>query len=136
MLKWLALLINSFNKTEAAVFSCRLGFLRAFPFISLILHRINQCAFLICMAHEQVDLYEILNPSLAFALYRCIQWMYCLHFVCAFNLIGNVLLKDTLCWLYISSKCMSTCILLIFVNLIVLQVYTCCIHLYYASVNM
>jgi len=27
---------NSFNKTEAAVFSCRLCFLRAFPFISLI----------------------------------------------------------------------------------------------------
>jgi len=31
------LLMNSFNKTEAAVFSCRLCFLRAFPFISLIL---------------------------------------------------------------------------------------------------
>ena len=28
-------LMNSFNKTEAAVFSCRLCFLRAFPFISL-----------------------------------------------------------------------------------------------------
>jgi len=28
------LLMNSFNKTEAAVFSCRLCFLRAFPFIS------------------------------------------------------------------------------------------------------
>jgi len=27
------LLMNSFNKTEAAVFSCRLCFLRAFPFI-------------------------------------------------------------------------------------------------------
>ena len=27
--------LNSFNKTEAAVFSCRLCFLRAFPFISL-----------------------------------------------------------------------------------------------------
>jgi len=26
--------MNSFNKTEAAVFSCRLCFLRAFPFIS------------------------------------------------------------------------------------------------------
>jgi len=25
--------MNSFNKTEAAVFSCRLCFLRAFPFI-------------------------------------------------------------------------------------------------------
>jgi len=30
------LLINSFNKTEAAVFSCRLCFLKYFPFISLI----------------------------------------------------------------------------------------------------
>ena len=30
------LLINSFNKTEAAVFSCRLCFLGAFPFISLV----------------------------------------------------------------------------------------------------
>jgi len=29
------LLMNSFNKTEAAIFSCRLCFLRAFPFISL-----------------------------------------------------------------------------------------------------
>ena len=28
---------DSFNKTEAAVFLCRLCFLRAFPFISLIL---------------------------------------------------------------------------------------------------
>ena len=34
------LLMNSFNKTEAAVFSCRLCFLRAFPFISLILNKI------------------------------------------------------------------------------------------------
>ena len=29
--------LNSFNKTEAAVFSCRQCFLRAFPFISLII---------------------------------------------------------------------------------------------------
>jgi len=33
------LLINGFNKTEAAVFLCRLCFLRAFPFISLISHQ-------------------------------------------------------------------------------------------------
>ena len=33
------LLMNSFNKTEAAVFSCRLCFLRAFPFISLMIPR-------------------------------------------------------------------------------------------------
>ena len=31
-----ASVMNSFNKTEAAVFSCRLCFLRAFPFISLM----------------------------------------------------------------------------------------------------
>jgi len=31
-------MMNSFNKTEAAVFSCRLCFLRAFPFISLNPH--------------------------------------------------------------------------------------------------
>ena len=30
------LLLNSFNKTKAAIFSCRLCFLRAFPFISLL----------------------------------------------------------------------------------------------------
>jgi len=30
------LLMYSFNKTEAAVFSCRLCFMRAFPFTSLI----------------------------------------------------------------------------------------------------
>jgi len=32
-------LMNSFNKTEAAVLSCRLCFLRAFPFISFIYKR-------------------------------------------------------------------------------------------------
>ena len=32
------LLMNSFNKTEAAVSSCRLCFLRADPFISLLYH--------------------------------------------------------------------------------------------------
>jgi len=36
-------LMNSFNKTEAAVFSCRLCFLRAFPSISLIKSRIKKC---------------------------------------------------------------------------------------------
>jgi len=33
---------NSFNKTEAAVFSCRLCFLRAFPFISLYIGCISK----------------------------------------------------------------------------------------------
>jgi len=33
---WIHVHWYSFNKTEAAVFSCRLCFLRAFPFISLI----------------------------------------------------------------------------------------------------
>jgi len=31
--------MKSFNKIEAAVFSCRLCFLRTFPFISLILEK-------------------------------------------------------------------------------------------------
>jgi len=35
------LLINGFDKTEAAVFSCRLCFLRAFHFISLLLSGIG-----------------------------------------------------------------------------------------------
>ena len=52
-------LTNSFNKTEAAVFSCRLCFLRAFPFISLnyvmitsrifILQSIWQNYYLLCL---------------------------------------------------------------------------------------
>jgi len=33
--------MNSFNKTEVAVFSCRLCFLMAFPFISLIIIKVN-----------------------------------------------------------------------------------------------
>jgi len=38
-------LMNGFNKTEPAVFSCRLCFLRAFPFISLLS---NSFFFLLC----------------------------------------------------------------------------------------
>ena len=34
-------LMNNFNKTEAAVFTCRLCFLRAFPFISLLSQPLN-----------------------------------------------------------------------------------------------
>jgi len=41
------LLMNSFNKTEAAVFSCRLCFLRAFPFISFINNAVYLCHFLL-----------------------------------------------------------------------------------------
>ena len=37
------LLMNGFNKTEAAVFSCRLCFLRAFLFISFISGRVDTC---------------------------------------------------------------------------------------------
>ena len=33
--------MNCFNKTEAAVFSCRLCFLRAFPVITLLLMKVN-----------------------------------------------------------------------------------------------
>jgi len=35
------LLMNSFNKTDVAVLSCRLCFLRAFPFIRLCTSRVN-----------------------------------------------------------------------------------------------
>jgi len=42
------LLMNSFNKTEAAVFSCRLCFRRAFSFISLIL--LTTAGFSDCVA--------------------------------------------------------------------------------------
>jgi len=42
------LLMNSFKKTDAAVFSCRLCFLRAFPLISLILLTI--AGFSACVA--------------------------------------------------------------------------------------
>ena len=36
-------LMNSFNKTEAAIFPCRLCFLRAFPFISLMVTHASKC---------------------------------------------------------------------------------------------
>ena len=41
--------MNSFNKTEAAVFSCRLCFLRAFPFISLLLYLLYVIRGLFCV---------------------------------------------------------------------------------------
>ena len=41
MSAYLACVMNSFNKTEAAVFLCRLCFLRAFPFISLICYNLT-----------------------------------------------------------------------------------------------
>ena len=48
--------MNSFNKTEAAVFSCRLCFPRAFPFISLIfIHPFNHISLW--------SLYYIIFPS-------------------------------------------------------------------------
>ena len=55
-------LMNSFNKTEAAVFSCKLCFLRAFPFISLI-----AIFFIIYMKFSvkqqiQLDLKQVLQP--------------------------------------------------------------------------
>ena len=47
------LLMNSFNKTEAAIFSCRLCFLRAFPFISFIFNKV--------MSLYQSDIKRILS---------------------------------------------------------------------------
>ena len=50
----LLLLMNSFNKTEAAVFSCRLCFLRAFPFISLIYILVNIHTYIIGIHADRV----------------------------------------------------------------------------------
>ena len=52
------LLMNGFNKTEAAVFSCRLCFLRAFPFISLLLE------FLFIGRRQYMSLFSYLNDTL------------------------------------------------------------------------
>jgi len=38
-------LMNSFNKTEAAIFPCRLCFLKAFPFISLLCRACRACYY-------------------------------------------------------------------------------------------
>jgi len=53
------LLMNGFNKTEAAVFSCRLCFLRAFPLISLFTSYIltNFRQYIVIMRVCQMKLY-------------------------------------------------------------------------------
>ena len=57
-------MMNSFNKNEAAVFSCRLCFLRAFPFISLL--------YIIYASHIKGSRIPLPNYSYTFvvALYR------------------------------------------------------------------
>jgi len=62
-------LMNSFNKTEAAVFSCRLCFLRASPFISLVLH---------CLCYvKNKDLFVIKYNT---ASVRCFGSMNCFYY--------------------------------------------------------
>jgi len=57
-------MMNSFNKTEAAVFSCRLCFLRAFPFISLmVIHLVNLTYFLNFIGVYFLILFTTLNIS-------------------------------------------------------------------------
>ena len=56
------LLMNSFNKTEAAVFSCRLCFLGAFPFISLKL--LSLYHFTLRIGHKSGIMLSILNKLL------------------------------------------------------------------------
>ena len=57
------LLMNSFNKTEAAVFSCRLCFLRVFPFISLIV--ISTTKYMYLMLFKIISwLWNTLNKHL------------------------------------------------------------------------
>ena len=48
------LLMNGFNKTKAAVFSCRLCFLGAFPFISSILAYLSHVQFLFDNVNEDL----------------------------------------------------------------------------------
>jgi len=57
--------MNSFNKTEAAVFSCRLCFLRAFPFISLM----NTFRSLYSPCHEYISTWK--NISITEKNTRC-----------------------------------------------------------------
>jgi len=53
------LLMNGFNKTEAAVVSCRLCFLRAFPFISFFKHWfIFKCVILMSLYFVKRKNYE------------------------------------------------------------------------------
>ena len=53
------LLMTSFNKTEAAVFSCRLCFLRAFPFICLLILNFNKSG-LVNDKHFDLFFFEVL----------------------------------------------------------------------------
>ena len=46
---YLLLLMNSFNKTDAAVFSCRLCFQGAFPFISFIITCFRKSEYVFCL---------------------------------------------------------------------------------------
>jgi len=48
-------LMNSFNKTEAAVFSCKLCFLRAFPFISLMLSSDKVNSYICTVTYHQLN---------------------------------------------------------------------------------
>ena len=59
-------LMNSFNKTEAAIFPCRLCFLGAFPFISLIylFLRLIQRKIVLCMTFFKFINYECTINSL------------------------------------------------------------------------
>ena len=55
--------MNSFNKTEAAVFSCRLCFLRAFPFISLNKYKCKDHTCLTIAVKHSTPLYFVVRDS-------------------------------------------------------------------------
>jgi len=56
-------LMNSFNKTGAAVFSCRLCFLRDFPFISLINLLWSRLRYWVHFYSRQLFAYVIIRRS-------------------------------------------------------------------------
>jgi len=82
-------LINSFNKTEAAIFPCRLCFLRGFSFISLIYFVINMI-----LCNEKSNKSKILPGSIVFIRYqRChiFNTFYDFHrLLCRHEIIGCI----------------------------------------------
>jgi len=71
--------MNNFNKTEAAVFSCRLCFMRAFPFISLI----DFCTF-VSLFNPFIDIPSFTFLSFVHILSGLGRETKCISFYCSF----------------------------------------------------
>ena len=70
------LLMNSFKKTEAAVFSCRLCFLRPLPFISLLIQYTcwkSFCPLSNTQAVKVYTIYDLKNTFITALLCRTID---------------------------------------------------------------